>query len=144
MKKRIISILFAIMLTLSATITCYAVEARASQYFDGYLLAMSAPGNSQMSVSFTVYGMSKMDKIGAYYIRIEEEISTDNWITTFTAYGNTDPTRFYSTNAYEHTGSYTFTGVPGVKYRAVMKSYAKNSNGYEYSDEFTCTGKVCK
>lgn len=54
------------------------------------------------------------------------------------------PEKFYSYNAYEHTGSYTFTGVPGVKYRAVMKAYAEDENGSEYSKEFTCTGRVCK
>lgn len=142
--KKTISALFAALLLLSSTLPCYAVEARASQYFDGYILGMTAPGNNQMSVSFTVYGMSKMDKIGAYYIRIEEEVGNDKWITTFTAYGDKDPTKFYATNAYEHTSSYTFTGVPGVKYRAVMKAYASNSSGYEYSDEITCTGRVCK
>lgn len=80
----------------------------------------------------------------AYYIRIEEEIATDKWITTFTAYGDKDPDKFYSYNAYEHGGDYTFTGVPGVKYRAVMKAYASNNSGSAYSEEFPCTGKVCK
>lgn len=144
MKKKIISALLAVMLILSASISCYAVEARASRYFDGYLLAMTAQGNNQMAVSFTVYGMHKMDQIGAYYIRIEEEYATDKWLTTFTAYGDKMPEKFYSYNAYEHTGSYTFTGVPGVKYRAVMKAYAEDENGSEYSKEFTCTGRVCK
>lgn len=144
MKKRLTSALLAGMLLLSVSLPCYAVEARASKYFDGYILGMSAPGNNQMTVSFSVLGMSKMNQIGAYYIRIEEEIATDKWITTFTAYGDKDPDRFYSYDAYDHTGSYTFTGVPGVKYRAVMKAYASNDSGSAYSNEFPCTGKVCK
>lgn len=141
--KKFIAGLFAAVLVFSASMSCYAMET-ASQYFDGYLLAMTAQGNNQMAVSFTVYGMSEMNKIGAYYIRIEEEIATDKWATTFTAYGDKDPEKFYSYNAYEHGGSYTFTGVPGVKYRAVMKAYASNNSGYAYSQEFPCTGKVCK
>lgn len=142
--KRMVSSFLAVILVLCSTISCYAVEERASKYFDGYILAMSAQGNNQMAVSFTVYGMSKMDQIGAYTIRIEEEISTDKWITTFTIYGDRDPEKFYSYDAYEHGGSYTFTGVPGVKYRAVMKAYASNGSGSEYSDEITCEGKVCR
>ena len=59
-------------------------------------------------------------------------------------YGDKDPNNFYSYNAYEHGGDYSFTGVPGVKYRAVMKAYASNSSGSEYSSEITCSGKVCK
>jgi len=144
MKKRTISVLLAVMLMLSTSLSCFAAEARASNYFDSYLLGIVPAGNNQMTVSFSVFGMSKMDQIGAYYIRIEEEISTDKWITTFTAYGDKNPSKFYSYNAYDHGGDYTFTGVPGVKYRAVMKAYASNSSGSEYSEEFTCTGKVCR
>lgn len=142
--KKLASSFIALALVLCNSMSCYAVEARASNYFDGYLLAMTAQGNNQMAVSFTVYGMSKMDQIGAYFIRIEEEVSDDKWITSFTVYGDKDPDRFYSYNAYEHGGSYTFTGVPGVKYRAVMKAYASNSSGSEYSNEMTCGGKVCR
>lgn len=144
MKKRIVPALLSLMLMLSVAIPCYAVQPRASRYFDGYILGISTPGNYQVAVSFSVLGMSKMDKIGVYYLRIEEEYGNDNWAETFTAYGSSDPDKFYSYNAYDHTGGYTFTGVPGVKYRAVMKAYASNSSGYEYSDEFACTGKVCK
>lgn len=142
--KKMVSSFLAVVLVLCSTVSCYAVEERASKYFDGYILAMSAQANNQMTVSFTVYGMSKMDQIGAYYIRIEEEVATDKWVTTFTAYGDRDPDTFYSYNAYEHGGDYTFTGVPGVKYRAVMKAYASNSSGSEYSSEITCSGRVCK
>ena len=143
MKKRLTSALLAVMLLLSAFLPCYAVKT-ASRYFDGYLIALAPLGNGQMALSFSVFGMSKMDKIGAYYIRIEQEYATDKWVTTFTAYGDQDPDTFYSYNAYEHGGDYTFTGVPGVKYRAVLKAYASNSSGYEYSDEIVGSGKVCK
>lgn len=142
--KKTISALLAVVLMFSFSLSCAAAEARASRYFDGYILAIAPLGNNQMTVSFSVLGMSKMDKIGAYYIRIEEEIATGKWITTFTACGDRDPDKFYSYNAYDHGGDYTFTGVPGVKYRAVMKAYASNSSGSEYSEEFPCTGKVCK
>ncbi len=144
MKKKLISTLLATMLLFSATLPCYAAETRASEYFDGYLLAIAPLGNNQMTVSFSVFGMGKMDQIGAYYIRIEEEYATDKWAKTFTVYGSSDPDKFYSYNAYDHGGDYTFTGTPGVKYRAVLKAYASNSSGSEYSGEFACTGKVCK
>ena len=144
MKKRIISALFAVILTLSAVAPCYAVEARASRYFDGYVIGMTPKGNGQMTVSSSVLGTGKMDKSGAYYIRIEEEYATDKWFSVFTAYGDKDPDTFYSYNAYDHGGDYTFTGMPGAKYRAVMKAYASNSEGYEYSGEIYGGGKFCK
>lgn len=144
MKKRIVSALLSVMLMLSAAIPCYAVQPRASEYFDGYVIAMSAPGNCQMTVSFSVLGMDQMDKIGVYYLRVEEEYGIDNWAETFTVYGSSNPSKFYAYNAYDYGGSYTFTGMPGVKYRAIIKAYASNSNGYEYSREIVGGGKVCQ
>lgn len=146
MKKRIVTGIFAIVFLLSATCAQAAdlQEARASRYFDGYLLGLSAQGNQTMVLSYAVYGTGTMDKIGAYSIRIEEAIATDTWIESFTAYGDDDPSNFYTRNAYDHYGSITFTGIPGVKYRAVLVAYAKNSSGSEYSREITCTAKYCK
>lgn len=143
MKKRFFAMLAAAML-LCSSVACFAVETRASHYFDGYILGLSAKGNCQMAVSFSVLGTGTMEQIGAYSIRIEEEIATDMWVTSFTAYGDDDPDTFYTYGFCDHTGSFTFTGVPDVKYRAVMVGYAKNASGEEYSDEFVCTGKVCK
>lgn len=119
-------------------------ETRASRYFDGYLLGLSAQGNQTMVLSYAVYGTGRMDKIGAYSIRVEEAITTDLWFESFTAYGDDDPSNFYTMNVYDHCGSITFTGVPGVKYRAVLVAYAENSSGSEYSREITCTAKYCK
>lgn len=142
MKKRIVATLAAVLL-LCSTISCMAAE-NASHYFDGYILGLSALGNCKMAVSFSVLGTDEMDQIGAYSILVEEEIGDDVWFPTFTAYGDDDPDTFYSYDIATHTGSFTFYGVPDVKYRATMVSYAKNSEGEEYSREFTCTGRKCK
>lgn len=136
--------MLAAVMLLCSSATCIAAEARASHYFDGYVLGLSAKGNCTMAVSFSVLGTGTMDQIGAYSIRIEEETTKDVWITSFTAYGDDDPDTFYTYNFCDHSGSFTFIGVPNVKYRAVMVAYAKNASGHEYSDEFVCTGKVCK
>lgn len=143
MKKRIVAALAAVLLFCGSQ-SCYAAETRASLYFDGYLLCVSAEGNGIMAVSFSVFGTGDMDQIGAYKIRVEEEIAKDTWATSFTAYGDTDPDTFYSYNAFAHTGSFTFYGFPGVTYRAVLTAYASNENGSEYSREITSTGRVCE
>lgn len=143
MKKRIVALLTAAML-LCGSLTCYAVSPQASHYFDGYILGISVQGDGEMVVGFSVFGTGKMDQIGAYSIRVEEELGKNMWITSFTAYGDSDPDTFYSYDAYGHTSSFTFIGVPDVKYRAVLVAYARNSSGEEYSDEVICTAKVCK
>ena len=143
MKKRIVALLTAAMLV-CGSVTCYAVSPQASRYFDGYILGLSALGNCKMAVSFSVLGTREMDQIGAYSIRVEEEVAKDTWETTFTAYGDDDPDNFYTYDFCDHTGSFTFFGVPNVRYRAVLVAYARNSSGEEYSDEVICTPKTCK
>ncbi len=141
--KKITSSFLAIILMVCSALPCHATI-NASRYFTEYILGMRAEGNQQMLVSFSVLGTGKMDKIGAYSIRIEEEISPDHWIETFTVYGSDDPDTFFSENVMDHDGYFYFTGLPEVKYRAVMVGYAENADGYEYSRETTCTPKVCK
>lgn len=157
--KRIISLVvaFTVVLGMSSSVVSAAEESepslqntayvdlapRASRFFDGYALTVVAEGNRVMRVGFGVYGTGTMSKIGAYSIRIEEEVSPGKWIETSTVYGSSDPTLYYGTNCMDHEGDFTFKGMVNVKYRAVLVAYAKNSSGSEYSDEFTCTGKVC-
>ncbi len=143
MKKRIAAFL-GVMALVFGTLTCFAAEMRASHYFDGYILGMAARGNGKMVVEFTTMGTGVMDQIGAYSIRVEEEFTAGEWVTSFTAYGDSDPDTFYSYDTYDHTGEFTFYGTPGVRYRAVMVSYARNSSGEEYSREITCTARECK
>ncbi len=141
--KKTASFLLAIVLMVSSALPCFAAT-NASAFFTGYILGLRAEGNCQMSVSFSVLGTGKMYKIGAFSIRIEEEVSPDHWIETFTVYGSSDPDTFYSENAMDHDGTYYFTGLPDVTYRAVMVGYARNENGYGYSRETTSPPKVCK
>lgn len=142
--KKAISSMLALLLLVGSTIPCVAVEGRASKRFSGYIMALGAEGNGEMVLSYSVLGNYYMDKIGAYSIRIEEEVSTDVWVTSFTVYGDSDPNSFYSYNEVEHNADYTFYGIPDVKYRAVLVAYAEDSTGSEYSREITCSGKVCK
>lgn len=143
MKKRVLALVAAVML-LSSSATCVAVEPRASHYFDGYILGLSAEGKGEMAVSFSVLGTGTMEKIGVFSIRIEEETVPGEWVTTFTRYGSDDPDTFYTYDFCDHSGCFTFSGIPTVKYRAAMVAYAQNASGREYSEEIFCTGKVCK
>ena len=145
MKKRVMALIMvaALLIGSSSTFAYEVSEDRASHFFDSYLLGVSPQGNSRMLVTFSVWGMGKMDQIGAYSIRIEEEAAKDVWFTVLTRYGSEAPSEFYSYNTYDHWGQFYFVGVPGVRYRAVMVAYAKNDSGYEYSEEIECTPKTC-
>lgn len=141
--KKTASFFLAIALMVSSALPCFAAT-NASKFFTGYIMCLRAEGKGQMSLSFSVLGTGEMYKIGAFSIRIEEEVFPDEWIETFTVYGSSDPETFYSENTIDHDGTYYFTGLYDVNYRAVMVGYARNENGYEYSREITCTPEVCK
>ena len=138
MKKRLGTVLLLALFVISSMMPTSAAtaeiwnEARASHYFDAYMLGISAKGGGEMAVSFGVFGTDTMDKIGVYSLRIESEIAPNKWIEEFTVYGSSDPDTFYAMD------------MPGVKYRAVMVAYAKNASGYEYSKEMACTGRYCE
>ena len=139
MKKRLGTVLLLALFVISSMMPTSAAtaeiwnEARASHYFDAYMLGISAKGGGEMAVSFGVFGTDTMDKIGVYSLRIESEIAPNKWIEEFTVYGSSDPDTFYAMDTIQHGGDFYFDGMPGVKYRAVMVAYAKNASGYEYS-----------
>lgn len=150
MKKRLGTVLLLALFVISSMMPTSAAtaeiwnEARASHYFDAYMLGISAKGGGEMAVSFGVFGTDTMDKIGVYNLRIESEIAPNKWIEEFTVYGSSDPDTFYAMDTIQHGGDFYFDGMPGVKYRAVMVAYAKNASGYEYSKEMACTGRYCE
>ncbi len=141
MKKMISAFLAVVMLC--GSLTCSAVEPRASRYFSILTAVITPQGGNKMAVSYSVTATGSMTKLGAYSIRLEEEVGNDNWITSTTVYGSKNPS-FYAYDTVSHAGSYTFTGIPGVKYRAVLVAYASNSSGSEYSNEIVSSGKVCR
>lgn len=145
MKKKLCSLvlLFAMILSAVPANAVEVKEPRASAYFDGYAMVIGPLGNGKMNVSFAVYGTGHMDKIGVYSLRIETEFAPEKWVEEFTVYGEDHVTDFFSEDIYEHVGSYTFTGIPGLKYRAVLVAYAEDASGSEYSREISCTGKYC-
>ena len=138
MKKRIFS--FLLVFTLLGSLNwSFAVgedgiEPYASEYLDGYAIGVNAKGGGKMSVSFIVYGVRTMDKIGAQKI-VVEEWDGEEWVNpiTYSAEGNP---HFYMTNASEYTASVTFYGLPGVPYRATLTAYAERNGG---SDTGTVT-----
>lgn len=141
MKKRILSVLLALLL-LGCTF-CSAAEPvpYASLYLDGYGISITPKGGGKMSVTYIVYGAGTMDCLGAQEILIEEWDGSD-WDTT-TTYSVEDYPEFYASNASEHAGTVYFYGLPGIQYRATLTAYAEKDGGSD-TGTLTCTPKTCK
>ena len=114
MKKRLGTVLLLALFVISSMMPTSAAtaeiwnEARASHYFDAYMLGISAKGGGEMAVSFGVFGTDTMDKIGVYSLRIESEIAPNKWIEEFTVYGSSDPDTFYAMDTIQHGGDFYF------------------------------------
>lgn len=141
MKKRILSVLLALLL-LGCTF-CSAAEPvpYASLYLDGYGISVIPEGGGKVCVEYLVYGTNTMDRIGAQKIVVEEWDGSD-WETTAT-YSVEDNPEFYASNASEHGGDVYFYGLPGVQYRATLTAYAEKNGGSD-TGTITCTPKTCK
>lgn len=145
MMKKFACLFTALAIIFSANSTLAAeysnIQPYASNYLDSYGLVLVADGNTAMSISYVVHGVTKMDKLGVQKMTIQERTST-GWsdYLVYTGGGNQD---FYSYNAYDHTGDVIFYGTPGKYYRAIMVVYAEKNGGYD-TGTITCTEKLCK
>lgn len=127
MKKRIVSLLCAIVLILSCVGGVSAVEARASSVLSGYGVSLTANGNKEMTFKFRVYAPQIVAKLGAQKVEIQRLVDGD-WTTykIFTQVSN--PTFYdYDCPSSEHTK--TFTAKAGEYYRAVLTAYSEGYDG---------------
>lgn len=127
MKKRMIALLCAALLLLSAIGTATAVEPRASSVLSSYGISLTADGDGEMTFRFRIRSPQKVAKVGAQSVEIQKLVDGE-WVhhTTFTAVKN--PSFYdYDTASSEHTK--TFTGTVGVTYKAVLTAYAQGYDG---------------
>lgn len=132
---------FIAILCLATLCTPSFAASKASKFLDSYMVSLRADGNGIMVVTYGVYGTKNMSIIGADSITIEERIGS-RWIQYEVFYGADYP-EFYTRNSLSHQATLTFTGLPGVEYRAKLAAYAQNPQGSDIK-ELICTPKVCK
>lgn len=127
MKKRVISLICAILFLLSCVSTVSAVEPRASTVIAGYGVSLQADGDGEMTVNFRVYAPQTVKKIGAVQIEIKYFNGT-KWVhyETFTA---TDNPNFYDYDSVTSVHSKTFEGEVGTEYQAFLLAYSQGYDG---------------
>ena len=124
----IVSLLFVFMLSSVALASENSPSAaRASDYLMLYTVSLNAMGDGEMEVEFYVLGKRVMDEIGVTKIRIEKKVS-GVWKYDRTLYEE-DYSNMIVKDRDEHESSVTFTGTPGVEYRATITAYAADANG---------------
>lgn len=141
--RRWLGLIVSILVLVNATMLPVMASTKASYYLDSYAIGVSAKEDGKMIVTYGVYGTKTMDKIGADSLKIEMEVSTNNWVSIATIYGEDHLDEFYSYDALYHEGMYTFWGVPGNRYRVTMIA-AASLNGGGDTGEIVSTPRLCK
>ena len=144
MKKiKFASLALAFLIVLSSFPAFAVKDTRdASPVLDSYMVGLYAEGNGSMSIEFEVFGTGFMDRIGVSYILIEEEILPGTWVPFDTVTPDIDDETFFSTDIYIHKDSYTFSGTPGLRYRATITAYAE-LDGISDTGEVTSPIRLC-
>ena len=141
MNKRFFLIAFAFLMLVGTTVSAVHAEGpmpRASYYLDEYSIAFDADGNGTMCVSVLVEGVGTQDKIGIFYIDIEEKIGNRwSYVDTLDA---ADNPYFYEYDSDVYMDDVYFEGTPGVEYRVTVCVYAGKNGG---SDTRTITSESC-
>lgn len=103
------------------------VPLRASDYFSIYSTSATSSAKGEVVVDFIIYAKSTMNTIGATKIVIQEKNGTA-WEESTTKVG-TVYNGLLGSNTDEFSGSYTYSGVSGRTYRAIVTIYAKDAFG---------------
>lgn len=117
--KKIISRSVALILVLIFSCS-FSVAASASVYsskylnkYDGFITAM---GNGEIKISFSVAALNRLDELGASEIVVEKKVG-NSWIEVET-YTSSDDPELSTTNAFFYSNYVLYRGVAGTEYRA--------------------------
>ena len=103
-------------------------EVRASDYLSSYDSWLTASGNGEIIISFSVMAVRPMDSVGASQIVVQKKLSENSWLGVETYYADTT-SNLMAYSVARHGSTVTFNGAPGTEYRAMVAFYAGNSNG---------------
>ena len=132
MKKRLIFLLFALVLILGLPGVASAAEVnpRASYYFGSTDVRAYAKPGSKILIEIDVDATHTMQEVGASYVHIFEKQSDGSYdvVYTYTKEAYTSLIWKNSSCAYVDV---TYQGTAGRDYYALVGCYAKDSNGSE-------------
>lgn len=139
MKTRFLAIIMAVVFLFPCyqVVNAASVQPYASQYLSNYIAVLTAGNSSgKVNIAFSVGGTTGTTTVGVQKAMIYK--SNGSYVTT--VYGSTTNGLLRTSTSY-HSGTYTYSGVSGTSYYAVITVYAGNSSG---SDTRTVTTNTVK
>lgn len=133
MRKRLsVIILLGVLFCNLFAMPAAANDFRASNQIARYAVAATATGNGEISINFSINGVSRMDKIGADSIKIYAQ-SGRQWILVKIYSSDDDGMSSTDTNYFANTLYYS--GTAGTYYKIDVTVFAENSAGFDSRTE---------
>ena len=130
MKKRLLSLLFAMLLLVSLSVAAYAADARASAYFCSTDVRAYAKSGGKILFEVDIDATHTMQEVGASEIYVYEQQDDGSWNNVYT-FEMDEHDYLIETNSIGACVDATYQGTVGKNYYALVACYAKDSSGYE-------------
>lgn len=145
MKKRLLSLLCAVILLVSlSTAACAAdVETRASDYFSYTSVRAYAQSGGKVLFEIDVEATHIMQEMGASEVYVYEQQDDSSWDIVYTFTMEDHPELIETNSACAYVDA-VYQGTVGKNYYAVVACYAKDSAGGErlYDETPVVTAKL--
>lgn len=125
MKKRILPLFTALVLIFITSTNAAAVEMRSSPTLATYsaMITQGTEGSGKLIISYDVSANTEADEVGVAFIKIYKANNT--YVTTITG---TTQNGLIATNTERHRSSYTYAGITGTSYYAIVTVTATIGN----------------
>ena len=130
MKKRLLTLLFGVLLLSSLSIIAYASNARASAYFCSTDVRAYAKSGGKILFEIDIDATHTMQELGASEVYVYEQQGDGSWDNVYT-FTMDDHPYLIETNTVGAYVDATYQGAVGKNYYAAVACYAKDSNGSE-------------
>ena len=131
MKKRFLSLLFALLLLFGLSTAAYAVDARASDYFGYTSVRAYAKSGGKILFEIDIDATHTMQELGASEVYVYEQQDDGSWDNVYT-FTMDDHPYLIETNTVGAYVDATYQGAVGKNYYAAVACYARDSEGAEW------------
>ncbi len=131
MKKRLLTLLFAVLLLSSLSTIAYASNARASAYFCSTDVRAYAKSGGKILFEVDINATHTMQEVGASEIYVYEQQDDGSWDNVYT-FTMDDHPYLIETNTAGAFVDATYQGSIGKDYYAAVACYARDSEGAEW------------
>lgn len=133
MKKRLLSLLCAVMLLVSLSVVACAAEigTRASAYFGATDVRAYAESGGKVLFEIDIDATHTMQEVGASSVYVYEQQSDSSWDNVYTFTMESHPELIWTNSSCAYVDA-VYNGTVGKKYYAVVACYARDADGAEW------------